>query len=41
MQEVNWCIRKLRDALADYNMEDAKNYLSLLELWKDKLNGTA
>lgn len=37
MAEVNWFINKIREALADYNMEDAQNYLSLLELWKDKL----
>lgn len=37
MEQVNWCINKIREALADYNLEDAKNYLALLELWKDRI----
>lgn len=37
MEQVEWCIAQLRAALDDYNMEDAKNYLAMLELWKDKL----
>ncbi|QFR42356.1 hypothetical protein [Pantoea phage vB_PagP-SK1] len=37
MEQVEWCIAKLREALNDYNIQDAKNYLELLEHWKGKL----
>lgn len=35
--EVNWCLKKLEEAHADYNMADAKNYTELLKQWLSKL----
>lgn len=37
MAEVDWCIQKIKEALDDYDMASARDYLELLTLWKDKL----
>lgn len=37
MEQIEWCIKKLKASLADYNVEDMKNYMDLLEQWKERL----
>lgn len=41
IEQVNWCIKKLEEALADYNMTDAKNYTELLKQWLTKQGGSS
>lgn len=36
MIPLDWCIKKLEEALADYDMSSARDYLELIKLWKDK-----
>lgn len=36
MREIEWCIKRLKAALADYDVEAMKNYLALLEKWKER-----
>ncbi|ARB11267.1 hypothetical protein HOR87_gp52 [Marinomonas phage CB5A] len=32
-KEVQWCLKKLKEAIADYNIKDAENYAEMLEIW--------
>ena len=33
MNNVTWCLKKLEEALLDYGMEAAKNYLAMSRMW--------
>lgn len=36
MIPLDWCIKKLEEALADYNIAAARDYLDLIKVWKEK-----
>lgn len=33
---VKWCIDKLKEALDDYSIQEAKDYLEMLDAWHDR-----
>lgn len=36
LHPVDWCIQRLEVALMDYNLEDMRNYLVALKMWRDR-----
>jgi len=34
-EQVAWCLKKLQEALDDYDLVAAKNYLELAQQWLD------
>lgn len=41
LQPVDWCINRLEVALMDYNVEDMRNYLVALKMWRKREVGNA
>ncbi len=36
-ERVQWCLKKAKEALADYNQQEANEYLELAEMWLRKV----
>ena len=41
LHPVDWCINKLEVALMDYNVDDMRNYLVALKMWRNREVGNA
>ena len=41
LHPVDWCINKLEGALMDYNVDDMRNYLVALKMWRKQEVGNA
>ncbi|QHJ80118.1 MAG: hypothetical protein [Caudoviricetes sp.] len=36
LHPVDWCIQKLEESLMDYNIDDMRNYLVALKMWRNR-----
>lgn len=41
LHPVDWCINRLEVALMDYNVDDMRNYLVALKMWRKREVGNA